>query len=66
MPWPRSVWIDEEGVRLICLLLRPNMTVLEYGAGGSTTMFRSHTHTQKYFGIKNICNFQAKEMNLII
>ena len=43
--WPRSVWIDEEGVRLICLLLRPNMTVLEYGAGGSTTMFRSHTHS---------------------
>ena len=43
--WPRSVWIDEEGVRLICLLLRPNMTVLEYGAGGSTTMFRSQPHS---------------------
>ena len=35
----RSVWIDEEGVRLICLLLRPNMRVLEYGSGGSSTLF---------------------------
>ena len=36
---PRSVWIDEEGVRRICLLLRPDMRVLEYGSGGSSTLF---------------------------
>ena len=36
--------MDEEGVRLLCLLLRPSMTVLEFGAGGSTTLFRLHSN----------------------
>ena len=35
----KSVWIDEGGVRLICSILSSDMSVLEYGAGGSTTMF---------------------------
>ena len=37
----RSVWIDEDGVKMICGLLHPNMKVLEYGSGGSTTLFGS-------------------------
>ena len=35
----RSVWIDPAGVRLICSLLQPHMTVLEFGSGGSTALF---------------------------
>ena len=35
----RSIWIDEDGVKMICNLLHPSMRVLEYGSGGSTTMF---------------------------
>ena len=35
----RSVLMDEDGVKMICNLLYPNMKVLEYGSGGSTTMF---------------------------
>ena len=38
----RSVWIDERGVRMICHLLHPNMTVLEYGSGGSSTLFSKY------------------------
>lgn len=41
----RSVWIDERGVRMICHLLHPNMTVLEYGSGGSTTMFSKYVRS---------------------
>ena len=37
----RSVWIDEDGVKMICNLLHPSMKVLEYGSGGSTTLFGS-------------------------
>merc|ERR1711892_1530092 len=35
----RSVWIDPAGVYILCSLLRPGMSVLEFGAGGSTTFF---------------------------
>ena len=29
----RSIWIDEDGVKMICNLLHPSMRVLEYGSG---------------------------------
>ena len=50
----RSIWIDKSGVevpvcekkknfllieQLICSVLRPDMRVLEFGSGGSTTLF---------------------------
>ena len=35
----RSVWIDPGGVRLLCSLLRPHLAVLEFGSGGSTSLF---------------------------
>ena len=35
----RSVWIDPAGVRLLCSLLQPHMAVLEFGSGGSTSLF---------------------------
>ena len=37
----RSVLIDEDGVKMICNILHPSMKVLEYGSGGSTTLFGS-------------------------
>ena len=50
-----SIWIDEDGVKLICNILNPRMRVLEYGSGGSTTMFsnfvskwKSIEHDQKW------------------
>ena len=36
----RTVMLDWWGVELICSVLRPDMDVLEYGSGGSTTFFR--------------------------
>jgi len=39
----RSVWIDESGVKLICQQLGFNVSVLEYGSGGSTTTFGKFT-----------------------
>ena len=35
----RSVWIDGPGVEVICSLLNPQMEVLEFGTGGSTSLF---------------------------
>jgi len=35
----RTVMLDWWGVELICSVLRPDMDVLEYGSGGSTTFF---------------------------
>ena len=37
---PRTVMLDRWGVELMCSILRPDMDVLEYGSGGSTTFFR--------------------------
>ena len=37
--------MDEGGVSLICSLLGPNTSVLEYGAGGSTTFFSQFVHS---------------------
>ena len=34
-----SVWIDGPGVHMICALLHPDMSVLEFGTGGSTSLF---------------------------
>ena len=34
-----SVWIDRSGVEVICSLLSPHLHVLEFGSGGSTTLF---------------------------
>ena len=36
----RTVMLDRGGVELICSILKPDMDVLEYGSGGSTTFFR--------------------------
>ena len=33
------MWIDPAGVEILCSLLGPEVSVLEYGAGGSTTFF---------------------------
>ena len=35
----RHVFIDRGGVSLLCSLLGPNVSVLEFGSGGSTTFF---------------------------
>ena len=35
----KSVWIDSHGVDLLCSLLQPHMKVLEFGSGGSTSLF---------------------------
>merc|ERR550517_2182697 len=35
----RSIWIDKSGVELICAVLTPDTRVLEFGSGGSTTLF---------------------------
>lgn len=35
----RTVMLDMGGVELICSILKPDMNVLEYGSGGSTTFF---------------------------
>jgi len=35
----RTVMLDRWGVELMCSILRPDMEVLEYGSGGSTTFF---------------------------
>ena len=35
----RSVWLDPAGVRLVCSLLQPHLAVLEFGSGGSTSLF---------------------------
>ena len=32
--------LDRGGVELMCSILKPDMDVLEYGSGGSTTFFR--------------------------
>ena len=36
----RTVMLDRGGAELVCSVLRPDMDVLEYGSGGSTTFFR--------------------------
>ena len=61
----RSVWIDPAGVEVICSLLSPNVSVLEYGAGGSTTFFSqfvktwvSIEHNTKW--AKDVTNILAK------
>ena len=36
----RTVMLDPDNVKLVCSLLTPDMNVLEYGSGGSTTFFR--------------------------
>ena len=36
----RTVMLDPDNVKLVCSLLTPDMKVLEYGSGGSTTFFR--------------------------
>ena len=36
----RTVMLDRGGVELMCSILKPDMDVLEYGSGGSTTFFR--------------------------
>jgi hypothetical protein len=37
---PRTVMLDRGGVEMMCSLLGPTVSVLEYGSGGSTTFFR--------------------------
>ena len=36
----RTVMLDRWGIELMCSILRPDMDVLEYGSGGSTTFLR--------------------------
>ena len=59
----RSVWVDEDGVKMICNLLYPNMRVLEYGSGGSTTMFSNFVH--KWISIEHDTKW-GEQMNTII
>ena len=58
----RTVMLDRGGVELVCSVLRPDMDVLEYGSGGSTTFFRWRARENRLsypLVVRASCSFQS-------
>ena len=54
--------LDRGGVELVCSVLRPDMDVLEYGSGGSTTFFRWRARENRLsypLVVRASCSFQS-------
>jgi len=59
----RTVMLDRWGVELMCSILRPDMEVLEYGSGGSTTFFSQFV--KSWTSMEHDSNWEPKVKNTL-
>jgi len=59
----RTVMLDRWGVELMCSILRPDMDVLEYGSGGSTTFFSQFV--KSWTSMEHDNNWEPKVKNTL-
>jgi len=59
----RTVMLDRWGVELMCSILRPDMDVLEYGSGGSTTFFSQFV--KSWTSMEHDSNWEPKVKNTL-
>jgi len=59
----RTVMLDRWGIELMCSILRPDMDVLEYGSGGSTTFFSQFVKT--WTSMEHDSNWEPKVKNTL-
>jgi len=59
----RTVMLDRGGVELMCSILKPDMDVLEYGSGGSTTFFSQFV--KSWTSMEHDSNWEPKVKNTL-
>merc|ERR1719295_70816 len=59
----RTVMLDRGGVELMCSILKPDLDVLEYGSGGSTTFFSQFV--KSWTSMEHDSNWEPKVKNTL-